>query len=615
VSGDRQAGGAWAADLDREAALGKAYDARLIGRLWAYVRPYRKPFYASLACLPLASLCSLSQPYLLKLAIDGALAERDGAALLVLAVLYALAMVAEFAFLYLQYTWTMAVAQRSLADLRCDLIAHVQRLPARFFDRNPVGRLVTRLTSDVDVINEMFAAGGLTILMDAVTLCGIVAILLVIDFELALVTLLVCPVLAVAINFFRLKARQNYRQIRDRLARLNAYLQEALAGMTVIQLFARERFSWARFDRLNDEHRRSNHAANVYEASLFSLVESVSAISFAIIVWYGGGQILAGALAFGTLVAFIEYIQKFFVPIRDFSTKYAVMQSAMSSAERVFELLDTPAGIASPAAPAPVEPVRGRIEFERVWFAYQREEWVLRDVSFTVEPGEKVAFVGPTGSGKTTVIKLLNRSYDVQRGRVLVDGVDVREWDLARLRRHIGVVLQDVFLFSGTIASNLTLGRADIPLEDAVAAARVVNADRFVRRLPAGYAERVRERGNNLSAGQRQLLAFARALAYRPTILVLDEATSSVDTETELLIQDALAKLLGDRTAVVIAHRLSTIERADRIMVMHGGEIRESGTHAELLRRRGLYFRLYELQYVRREASPPALEAQAAAAK
>jgi ATP-binding cassette subfamily B protein len=509
----------------------------------------------------------------------------------------------------------MAVAQRSLADLRCDLIAHVQRLPARFFDRNPVGRLVTRLTSDVDVINEMFAAGGLTILMDAVTLCGIVAILLVIDFELALVTLLVCPVLAVAINFFRLKARQNYRQIRDRLARLNAYLQEALAGMTVIQLFARERFSWARFDRLNDEHRRSNHAANVYEASLFSLVESVSAISFAIIVWYGGGQILAGALAFGTLVAFIEYIQKFFVPIRDFSTKYAVMQSAMSSAERVFELLDTPAGIASPAAPAPVEPVRGRIEFERVWFAYQREEWVLRDVSFTVEPGEKVAFVGPTGSGKTTVIKLLNRSYDVQRGRVLVDGVDVREWDLARLRRHIGVVLQDVFLFSGTIASNLTLGRADIPLEDAVAAARVVNADRFVRRLPAGYAERVRERGNNLSAGQRQLLAFARALAYRPTILVLDEATSSVDTETELLIQDALAKLLGDRTAVVIAHRLSTIERADRIMVMHGGEIRESGTHAELLRRRGLYFRLYELQYVRREASPPALEAQAAAAK
>jgi ABC-type multidrug transport system fused ATPase/permease subunit len=367
--------------------------------------------------------------------------------------------------------------------------------------------------------------------------------------------------------------------------------------MTVIQLFARERASWQRFDRFNDDHRRANHYSNIYEASLFSLVESVSSISFAVIVWYGGGQILAGALAFGTLVAFIEYIQKFFVPIRDFSTKYAVMQSAMSSAERVFQLLDTPVLIESPKEPRRAERARGRIEFEHVWFAYQAEEWVLRDVSFVVEPGEKVAFVGPTGSGKTTVMKLLNRSYDVQRGRVLVDGVDVRDWDLAALRRHIGVVLQDVFLFAGTVASNLTLDREDVRLEDAIEAARIVNADPFIRRLPSAYQERVRERGNNLSAGQRQLLAFARALAYRPTILILDEATSSVDTETEYLIQDALEKLLRDRTAVVIAHRLSTIERADRILVMLGGEIRERGTHAELLRQRGLYFKLYELQY------------------
>jgi ATP-binding cassette, subfamily B, multidrug efflux pump len=612
VSRARPSGGAWSGDLEREASLGKAYDARLIGRLWGYVRPYKFQFWLAMVCLPLSSACALSQPYLLKLAIDRAMAAGDVAVLMRIAFLYALAMTAEFALLYLQYYLTMVVAQHSLADLRRDLITHVQRLPAEFFDRNPVGRLVTRLTSDVDVVNEMFAAGGLTILMDLVTLAGIVAIMLTIDFQLALVTLLVCPILALAINFFRLRARQNYRLIRDRLARLNAYLQEALAGMTVVQLFAREPAAWARFDRLNDDHRRSNHAANVYEASLFSLVESVSAISFALIVWYGGSQILAGALAFGTLVAFFEYIQKFFVPIRDFSTKYAVMQSAMSSAERIFQLLDTPARIESPPRPARIDPVRGRIEFDGVWFAYQGEDWVLRDVSFVVEAGEKVAFVGPTGSGKTTTIKLLNRSYDVQRGRVLVDGVDVREWDLSLLRRHIGVVLQDVFLFTGTIASNLTLERDDVTLEAAVEAARVVHADRFIRRLPAGYQERVRERGNNLSAGQRQLLAFARALAYRPGILVLDEATSSVDTETELLIQDALEKLLRDRTAVVIAHRLSTIERADRIMVMLGGEIRERGTHAELLRRRGLYFKLYELQYAQGQASAAALETSAA---
>jgi len=367
--------------------------------------------------------------------------------------------------------------------------------------------------------------------------------------------------------------------------------------MTVIQLFARERASQQRFDRLNDDFRAANHAANVYEAALFSIVEAVSSVTLAVIVWYGGGEILAGALAFGTLVAFIEYMQRFFVPIRDFSTKYAVMQSAMSSSERIFELLDQPVTLASPAQPVTPAAVRGRIEFDHVWFAYNGEDWVLRDVSFVVEPGERVAIVGHTGAGKTTVIKLLNRTYDVHRGRVLVDGVDVRDWDLAALRRHIGVVLQDVFLFSGTIATNLTLERDDIPVETAIAAARTVHADPFIRRLPAGYDERVRERGNNLSVGQRQLLAFARALAYRPTVLVLDEATSSVDTETEFLIQDAVTRLLTGRTALVVAHRLSTIEHADRILVMHGGELRESGTHADLLQQRGLYYRLYQLQY------------------
>ncbi len=597
------------ADLHREADLGKAYDARLLQRLWVYIRPHRAGFWAAMLCLPLTAACGLAQPYLLKIGIDRYIAQADRGGLLSAGVLYGLAMVGEFAFLYVQYSLMLVVAQRSLAALRLDLVAHLQRLPAPFFDRNPVGRLVTRLTTDVDVINEMFAAGALTILMDVATLFGIVGIMLAIDWRLALVTLSVAPVLAVAINFFRLKARHNYRTIRDRLARLNAYLQEALAGMVVIQLFAREAASQQRFARLNDAVRDANHSANLYEAALFSIVEAVSSIAIAIIIWYAGGAILAGALAFGTLVAFIEYMQRFFVPIRDFSTKYAVMQSAMSSAERIFELLDQPVTIASPPAARQPAAVRGAIAFEGVWFAYRGEEWVLRDLSFRVAPGERIALVGATGAGKTTIIKLLNRMYDVSRGRVLVDGVDVRDWDLAALRRHIGVVLQDVFLFSGSVASNLTLERADISPAAAQHAAEVVHADPFIRRLPGGYDEPLRERANNLSVGQRQLLSFARALAYAPTVLVLDEATSSVDTETELLLQDAVQRLLSGRTAVVIAHRLSTIERVDRILVLHGGELRESGTHAELLRRRGLYYRLYQLQY----AAPAAPRAEAPA--
>jgi ATP-binding cassette subfamily B protein len=601
------------ADLQSEQPLGKAYDARLMRRLWVYIRPYRRWFWGALLCLPLSSAFSLVQPYLIKVGIDHYIGARDPSGLAWIGGAYALAMVGEFSFLYLQYYLTMVVAQRSLARLRVELMEHLQRLPARFFDRNPVGRLVTRMTTDVDVINEMFAAGALTLLMDAVTLAGIVAILVAIEWRLALVTLSLCPLLALAINFFRVAARNNYRLIRDCLARLNAYLQEALNGMVVIQLFARERAGAARFEGLNDAHRRANHAANVYEASLFSLVEAVSSISFALILWYASGRILAGVLAFGTLVAFIEYMQRFFVPVRDFSTKYAVMQSAMSSAERIFQLLDTPATIESPPAPVAVFAGRGRIELDGVWFAYQGEEWVLRDVSFVVEPGEKVALVGPTGSGKTSIIKLLNRTYDVARGRVLVDGVDVRDWDLAALRRRVGVVLQDVFLFSGTVASNLTLGRADIPLAAAMQAAETVHADAFIRRLPGGYDSIVRERGNNLSTGQRQLLAFARALAYQPAVLVLDEATSSVDMETELLIQDALEKLLRGRTALLIAHRLSTIERADRILVVHGGEIRESGTHAELLAERGLYYRLHRLQRAEWREAPRAARLQAVA--
>ncbi|MBI4515567.1 MAG: ABC transporter ATP-binding protein [Deltaproteobacteria bacterium] len=584
-------------------------------RLWAYIRPYRRLFFLALASLPLTSLFALTQPYILKLAIDRYVAARDLSGLGHMGLLYAGSLAGEFVCLYVQYYLTMVVAQKSLADLRHDLFAHVQTLPASFFDRNPVGRTVTRLTGDVDVISEMFAAGAMTILMDVVTLLGIVAIMLAIEWRLALVTLALLPVMVLAINFFRLKARESYRAIRERIARLNAYLQEAISGVSVIQLFAQEAKTYRRFEGLNDAHRLANHWANIYEAALFSLVEAVCAISFALIVWYGGGEILAGALAFGTLVAFIEYVQKFFVPIRDFSTKYAVMQSAMASAERVFQLLDTPALIASPPAAKRPAATRGRIEFDHVWFAYKQEDWVLKDVSFVIEPGEKIAIVGATGAGKTSVIKLLNRTYDANRGRVLVDGSDVRQWDLHALRARIGVVLQDVFLFSGTIADNLTLGRPEISPAVVERAATLVNAHHFIERLPERYHAQLRERGSNLSTGQRQLLAFARALARDPPILVLDEATASVDTETELLIQDALAVLMRQRTAVVIAHRLSTIEHSDRILVMHHGQLRECGTHAQLLTARGLYYRLHQLQYRPVAAPAPAAEVGSGAAK
>jgi len=453
------------------------------------------------------------------------------------------------------------------------------------------------VTTDVDAINEAFSAGTLTIFMDLLTLGGIIVIMFTLEPRLALVTLSLLPVLFVVINFFRLRSRAVDRVIRERIARINAFLQETISGMLVVQLFAQEGKAFTEFARRNAAHRDANHLSNIYEASLFSFVEAVSLISIALMLWYGGGQMLQGAVALGTLVAFIEYLQKFFVPIREFSTKYTTMQSALTALERVFQLLDTPVTVASPPLPRTPEQVQGRITFDRVWFAYREEDWVLRNVSFTIAPGEKMALVGATGAGKTTIVKLLNRFYDVQHGRILVDGVDVREWELAKLRRQVGVVLQDVFLFVGDVTTNITLGEEDISLTAVQQAARQVNAHEFISRLPSGYREKIRERGSNLSFGQRQLLSFARALAYNPTILVLDEATSNVDPETELLIQDALITLMRQRTTLVIAHRFSTIQHVDRILVMHKGQLREAGSHQELLAQRGIYWRLYQLQY------------------
>ncbi len=594
-------------DLHREEALGKTYDLALIRRLWRYVRPYRAQFFVALLCLPVTSCFLLAQPYLLKVAVDRYMTQNDPGGLAMTGLLFGGALIGEFLFFYIQFNATMSMAQKSLADLRRDLFAHLQELPARFFERNPVGRLVTRLTTDVDAINEAFSAGTLTIFMDVLTTLGIITIMLLLDFYLALVTLTLLPPLLIALNFFRVRTRKNYRTIRERLARINAFLQETISGVMVVHLFAQEKRLFAEFEQRNRDHRDANNISNIYEATLFSTVEATSSISIALMLWYGASQVGIGQVgtgqvgtdlvALGTLVAFVDYVQKLFVPIREFSTKYTTLQSALTAVERVFQLLDTPPTITSPDVPQQPAQIRGQIIFEHVWFAYNDEDWVLRDVSFALEPGEKIALVGATGAGKTTISKLLNRFYDIQKGRILIDGVEVRDWDLTVLRRQIGIVLQDVFMFVGDIATNISLGASEISQQAIEQAAQAVNADHFIRQLPHGYAEELYERGSNLSAGQRQLLSFARALAYDPAILVMDEATSSVDPETEVLIQDALATLMQGRTTLVVAHRFSTIQNVDRILVMHKGQLRESGTHQELMAQHGIYWRLYQLQY------------------
>lgn len=585
----------------QEEIFGKAYDLRLVRRLWQYLTPYRTLFWFSLALLPLQQLFGLAQPYLMKVAIDRYIAERDLWGLAGLALLFIAFVIGEAVALYYHYFTTMRVAQRCLADIRIAIFSHIQKLPMSYLDRNPVGRLVTRATTDVDVLQEMFASGVLTLLSDSIMILWIAGLMFYIDWRLTLVSLALLPALLWALNFFRLKARQTYRLIRERIARLNGYLGEAISGMAVIQLFVREEKSYREFDELNASHRDANQWSNIYEAGLYSIVEAAGSVSVALLLWYGGGEVLHGAIGIGTLVAFKEYIHRLFVPLRDFGQKYTIMQSAMSAAERIFHLLDTPIGISTPSKPVIPKPFRGEISFDDVSFSYKKEEPVLRGISFRVEPGEKVAIVGATGSGKTTTIKLLSRFYDVDQGSIRVGGVDVRDWELERLRRHIGVVLQDVFLFSGDVRANLSLGDPSVPFERIESAARYANATGFIGRLPGGFHAPVKERGSNFSSGQRQLLALARVLVYQPEILIMDEATSSVDTETELLIQDALEKLMKERTSLVVAHRLSTIRNVDRIIVMHRGEIREVGSHSELMQKQGIYFRLYQLQYEKEE--------------
>jgi ATP-binding cassette subfamily B protein len=596
-------------DVDHDEILGRAFDRHLVARLTAFARPHARLITATALLFPLIAGVELLQPYLLKVAIDEHILRGDWPGLTRVAVLFLGVLVALAGLRAVESYLMQLTGQRVMADLRATLFRHLLRLEAAFFDRTPVGRLMTRVLNDTEAVSEAFTAGLFAVVGDVITLSGVVAVMLWMDWRLALVTFSLVPVLAAVAGFFRVRARDAYREVRRRLARLNAFLQESLQGMTVIQLFAREAHEDAAFRRLNRDYRRAMFGSTVWEASLYASVEALGSAALALLLWYGAGQIALGALTFGTLVAFIQYTNRFFLPIRDLGAKYTVMQAAMASSERIFALLDRAPAVVAPVTVAPARPggaapaSEPAVRLRGVWFAYDDEAWVLRDCSFAVARGEHVAIVGATGEGKTTCARLLNRSYDAQRGQVLVEGVDVREWDLERLRRRVGIIFQDAVLFTGTVEANVRLG-ADgrVTREGLERAAEAANLSRVLASLPRGWGEEVAERGANLSHGQRQLLAIARALVYNPAVLVLDEATSSVDPESEALIRNAMARVAEGRTTITIAHRLSTVQAADRILVLHRGRVHEEGRHADLVKRGGLYARLWELSVRTRPA-------------
>ena len=591
----------------------KSYDRTLLRRLLRYLRPYWAPVLASFLLIVGMAALDLVGPYLTKIAIDRYIRQGNATGLDRIALLYLGALFLAFVVRFGQVYLLQMTGQKVMMDLRREIYAHLQRLHVAFFDQNPVGRLMTRVTTDVDAVNELFTSGVVTVFGDLFTLFGIMGVMMAMNWKLALVTFSVIPLFFVVTNWFRAGSRATFREVRRWVARINAFLQENITGMPVVQLFRREARNREAFAAINRQHTDANLAQIFYYAVFYPAIELLAALATALIILYGGWRVMAGTLTLGALVAFIQYSERFWRPISDLSEKFNILQAAMASSERIFTLLDTEPRVVAPAQPVHLSKVRGRVGFENVGFGYQPGTPVLQDIDFTVEPGRSVALVGATGAGKTSIISLLTRFYDVQQGRVTLDGVDVRALDPAQLRSSLALVLQDVHLFSGTIASNIRLGSA-ISDERVREAARAVHAHRFIEALPEGYETPVRERGATLSVGQKQLLSFARALAHDPRVLILDEATSSVDTETEALIQDALKVLLQGRTAIVIAHRLSTIQHVDEILVLHKGRVRERGTHQELLAQRGLYWRLYQLQYKDQELrDAPEAEAPARA--
>lgn len=586
-----------------EAAIVKSYDWSTSKRLFGYLRPYWRVMILALALTLLTNVLISLQPYFTKVAVDDFIVPKETEGIWLFAFLFFGLFLFRFIFSYLQEIILNVIGQRVMFDLRTQIFTKLQRLQVSYYDRHPVGRIITRLTSDVDALNELFTSGVIEGLGDMVVIVAIIGAMLWLDWQLALVSLITVPLLFLATNWFRKRARIGFDKVRTRMAKLNAFLQEHISGAQTVQLFNAEERSRKRFHDINDDYRNANIETIYYYSVFYPMVEMIGTIGIAVIIWFGGYKILtqasaAGtALTIGTVIAFIQYSQQLFQPIRNLSDKFNVLQAAIVASHRVFLLLDEEVEIVGPAVPRKAEKSIGRIEFRNVWFAYKDNDWVLKDVSFSIEPGESIALVGHTGSGKTTVTNLLMRFYDIQKGRILLDGVDVREWDLDSLRRNFAVVLQDVFLFSGTIADNIRLGNSEISDEKVRWAAREVAAEKFINRLSKGYGSVVRERGAGLSVGQKQLVSFARALAFDPSILILDEATSSIDTETEQLIQKAVNRIMEDRTSLVVAHRLSTIQRCDRILVFHHGELRELGTHNELIGQRGLYWRLFQLQY------------------
>ncbi len=580
-----------------EQAATRGYDWRMLWRLLTYLKPYTATVAIAFIAMICASLAELAQPWIVQQAVDNHFPAGDVGGLARLAVLFFGLLLVGFGAEYLQTRLLQSTGQRVMHTLRRDVYAQLQRLDMRYFDRHPVGRLMTRVTTDVDALNDLFASGVVAVVGDLLVLVGIMVAMLLIDWRLALVAFSVLPLIAWAAHWFRTNVRESYRQVRTLVARLNAFLQEHLTGIATVQVFNQEQRMAGRFEVINREHRDVNIQSIVYYAAFFPMVEVLAALSGALIIWFGSGWAQDGSVSLGVLVAFLQYSRRFFQPISDLSEKFNILQAALAAAERVFGVLDTVPSVNPPEAPFRPEAARGHIEFDHVWFAYDDEHWVLRDVSFTIDPGQRIGIVGATGSGKTTLINLLLRFYDVQRGRVLVDGVDVRAWEPKELRRLFGLVLQDVHLFSGSIADNIRLGDKAISDEAVRRASSTVHADQFIMARADGFDSVVMERGGSLSVGQKQLLSFARALAFEPRVLLLDEATSSIDTATEALIEDALHVMTAGRTVLAIAHRLSTIQDMNAILVMHKGEIRERGTHQQLLAEQGLYRRLYDLQY------------------